>query len=112
MASKHHNRVERMEIGDQTSELEQDLSHGLCNGIRLCLVNMTNGVLNVRIISGPFAGETALIPWMTMSITPEQLLFELHWQQFPMRPAFAMTINKSQGQSFGTVGIDLCYIFS
>ena len=79
MASKHHNRVERMEIGDQTSELEQDLSHGLCNGIRLCLVNMINRMLNVRSTSGPFAGETAFIPRITMSTTLEQLPFELPW---------------------------------
>jgi hypothetical protein len=74
---------------------------------------MTNRVLNVRIISGPFAGETAFIPRITISTTPGQLPFELHRRQFPVRPAFAMTINKSQGQSLGTVGIDLRYpVFS
>ena len=90
-----------------------DLSRGLCNGTRLSLVHMTNRVLNVRIISGPFAGETAFIPRITISTNPGQLPFELHQRQFPVRPAFAMTINKSQGQSLGTVGIDLCYpVFS
>jgi ATP-dependent DNA helicase PIF1 len=33
--------------------------------------------------------------------------FELHRPQFPVRLAFAMTINKSQGQLLGTVGLDL-----
>ena len=28
-------------------------------------------------------------------------------RQFPVRVAFAMTINKSQGQTFGRVGVDL-----
>ena len=72
-----------------------------------------NRVLNVRIILGPFAGETAFIPRTTISMTPGQLPFELHRQQFPVRLAFAMTINKSQGQSLGTVGVDLHYpVFS
>jgi len=39
-----------------------DVGRGLCNGTRLRLVKMTNRVLLVRIISGPFAGETAFIP--------------------------------------------------
>ena len=46
-------------------------------------------------------------------MTPGQLSFELHQQQFPVKLAFAMTINKSQGQPLGTVGIELCYsVFS
>ena len=35
---------------------------GLYNGIRLRLMWMTNRVLHVKIISGPFAGEMAFIP--------------------------------------------------
>ena len=27
--------------------------------------------------------------------------------QFPIKPVYAMTINKSQGQTFTTIGIDL-----
>ena len=66
---------------------------GLCNGTRLRLMQITNRVLHVKIITGPCAGE---------------LPFELHRVQFPVRLAFAMTINKSQGQSLGIVGLDLC----
>ena len=36
-----------------------------------------------------------------------ELPFEFHRRQFPVRVAFAMTINKSQGQSLKTVGLDL-----
>ena len=74
---------------------------------------MTNRVLFVRIISGPSAGQTTFIPRITVSTNAEQLAFELHRRQFPVRLAFSMTINKSQGQSLGTVGIDLRYpVFS
>jgi ATP-dependent DNA helicase PIF1 len=37
----------------------------------------------------------------------DELPFELHHRQFPVQLEFAMTINKSQGQSLGTVGLDL-----
>ena len=33
--------------------------------------------------------------------------YHLHRLQFPVCLAFAMTINKAQGQSFNTVGVDL-----
>lgn len=38
------------------------------------------------------------------------LLYTLACTQFPIWLCFAITINKSQGQSFKTVGIDLCYL--
>ena len=79
---------------------------GLCNGIRLRLMRMTNRVLYVKIIIGPCAREMAFIPRIKL-ISSEELLFELHRVQFPVRLAFEMTINKSQGQSLGTVGLDL-----
>ena len=88
----------------------QNLSCGLCSGTRLCLVHMTNRVLNVRIISGPFAGETCIYPWNKNFNYPRQLPFELHQQQFPVGAAFTMMINRSQGQSLGAVGIDFCII--
>jgi hypothetical protein len=79
---------------------------GLCNGTRLRLVRMTNRCLEVRILTGPFAQKLALIPRITVS-SSNQLPFELYRLQFPVRLAFAMTINKSQGQSLGTVGLGL-----
>ena len=41
---------------------DMDQRQGLCNGTRLRLVRMKNRVLEVRIITGPHAGETVLIP--------------------------------------------------
>ena len=63
-------------------------------------------MLHVTIISEPCAGEMAFIPWIKL-ISSEELPFELHRVHFPVRLIFGMTINKSQGQSLGTVGLDL-----
>ena len=67
---------------------------------------MTNRVLHVKITSGPCVGEMAFILRIKL-ISSEELPFELHRVQFQVRLAFEMTINKSQGQSLGTVGLDL-----
>jgi len=37
----------------------------------------------------------------------EHLPFTLRRRQFPVRPAFAMTVNKSQGQTFKKIGLYL-----
>ena len=84
-----------------------DPGMGLCNGTQLCFLWMSNKCLEVCILTGPCVGEVALIPCITVITNPNQLPFELHRQQFPVQLGFAMTINKSQGQSLGTVGLDL-----
>ena len=65
-----------------------------------------NRVLHVKIISGPCAGQLAFIPRIKL-ISSQYLPFELHRVQFPVQLAFAMTTNKSQGQSLATVGLYL-----
>lgn len=42
-----------------------------------------------------------------MNLTKSRLPFVLSRRQFPVQPAFAMTINKSQGQTIQHVGIYL-----
>jgi ATP-dependent exoDNAse (exonuclease V) alpha subunit len=70
---------------------------------------MSTRVLEVRLISGDHAGETALIPRITLSPSVSGLDFaiKLKRRQFPVQIAFAMTINKAQGQTLRRVGIDL-----
>ena len=54
-------------------------------------------------------GEVVFIPRITIipSNTQGEFTFLLRRRQFPIRLAFAMTINKAQGQSVKHVGIDL-----
>jgi hypothetical protein len=86
-----------------------DVSMGLCNGTRLILLEARSRVLKCRIISGDakFAGNVVLIPRITLEPSAQNLPLPLQRHQFPVRLAFAMTINKSQGQSVSHVGLDL-----
>ena len=54
-----------------------------------------------------FRGKVVLIPRIRLSLNAETLPVSLKRLQFPVRLAFAMTINKSQGQSVEHVGINL-----
>ena len=84
-------------------------SQGLCNGTRMVVVQMSRRVLEVKLIGGEHHGETAFIPRVTLIPTEGQtgFAFVLKRHQFPVNLAFALTINKAQGQSVKAVGIDL-----
>ncbi|UYV80721.1 hypothetical protein LAZ67_19001536 [Cordylochernes scorpioides] len=73
----------------------------LCNGTRLCITRMGTNVLQARILTGSFRGEEVLIP--RIPIIPNDLPFKFRRLQFPVMVAFAMTINKSQGQTLQVV---------
>lgn len=48
-----------------------------------------------------------IIPRIDLTCKDSTLPFELQRRQFPIIPAYAVTINKSQGQTFEYVGINL-----
>ncbi|ESK82926.1 helicase-like protein [Moniliophthora roreri MCA 2997] len=70
---------------------------------------MSDHVLEAEILGGDHNGEVAFIPRLLLS-PPEKsksFSFQLKHLQFPVRLAFAISINKAQGQSVTYVGIDL-----
>lgn len=62
-------------------------------------------VIEAIIIKGKFKGEAVLQP--RIPIIPTDTPFQFKRLQFPIRLAFAMTINKAQGQSMQICGLDL-----
>lgn len=62
-------------------------------------------VIEARILNGKFRGENILIP--RIPIIPTDVPIQFKRIQFPIRLAFAMTINKSQGQTMSVCGLDL-----
>ncbi|CDO77896.1 hypothetical protein BN946_scf184952.g8 [Trametes cinnabarina] len=84
-------------------------SRGLCNGTRMVIVQLLDRLIEARIIGGQHDGELALIPRITLNPTDSngEFPFRLSRRQFPVRLAFAMSINKAQGQSVKYVGLDL-----
>ncbi|CAN1781511.1 ATP-dependent DNA helicase PIF1 [Linum perenne] len=66
-------------------------SAGMCNGTRILLTDLGEYVISGLIVSGTLEGTTVAIPR----------------RQFPIRICYAMTINKSQGQTLDHVCIYL-----
>ncbi|KXN91865.1 ATP-dependent DNA helicase PIF1 [Leucoagaricus sp. SymC.cos] len=92
-----------------------DPSEGLCNGRQMRLLAICSRVLHCKIISGDtrFANKEVIIPRIQLSPSAETLPIPLKHCQFPVHLAFAMTINKSQGQSVKYVEINLqTFVFS
>ena len=81
-------------------------NEGLCNGTRLRVLDFYDHVLKCEIINGDKAGEIAFINRITLYCENEYP-FNFKRRQFPVRLAFAMSINKAQGQTMKRIGIDL-----
>jgi hypothetical protein len=64
-------------------------------------------VIKVEINTGNNVGKCMFIPRIIMSPSKTDWPFVLRHRQFLIRVAFAMTINKSQGQTLNNVGIYL-----
>nr|XP_043625409.1 ATP-dependent DNA helicase PIF1-like [Erigeron canadensis] len=84
-----------------------DQSKGLCIGTRLQVVRMAPHVIEAKIISGSNVNDVVYIPRMKITPSDKRIPFKFQRRQFPLVVCFAMTINKSQGQSLAQVGLFL-----
>jgi ATP-dependent DNA helicase PIF1 len=84
-----------------------DPTAGLCNEPRLIVTKMGKYVLEAKVITGDNIGEKVYIPRLSLSPSDTRIRFKFQRRQFPTSVSFAMTTNKSQGQSLKQVGIYL-----
>ncbi|XP_057434847.1 uncharacterized protein LOC130727665 [Lotus japonicus] len=84
-----------------------DISTGLCNGTRLIVDYLGENVIGAIVLSGTHIGKVAYISRMNLMPSDESMPIKFQRRQFPLIVSFAMTINKSQGQSLSQVGVYL-----
>jgi ATP-dependent DNA helicase PIF1 len=82
-------------------------SEGLCNGTRLLVSRLFPKVIEGYIITGLGSGRRVYIPRINFSHDDKELPFIFNRRQFPIKVCYAMTINKSQGQSLEKIGVYL-----
>jgi hypothetical protein len=64
-------------------------------------------VLEATVLTGLAAGESVCIPRIVLNASNPRWPFVMQRRQFPVRVWYAMTINKSQGQTLQKVGLYL-----
>ena len=77
----------------------------LCKETRLIFKALMHNIIQATIMTGCAKGEDAFIP--RIPIIPSDFPIEFYWLQFPVHLSYAMTINKSLGQTFKVAGMDL-----
>ncbi|XP_076052787.1 uncharacterized protein LOC143032201 [Oratosquilla oratoria] len=75
----------------------------LCNGTRIMVTNLKKNVIVGKILGGSYRGEQVLIPRIVLESQDTPIHFKR--KQFPVKLSYAMTINKSQGQTFERCGL-------
>jgi len=80
---------------------------GLCNGTRLIVTRLGHKIIEAKLITGPRAGDVVFIPRISLTLKSTKWPFILERRQFPIKVCYAMTINKSQGQTLSYVGVYL-----
>ena len=85
--------------------LHRNLSQAtiLCNGTRLVVSKLGEKVIEAIIMAGSNIGDVVYIPRICLTTKDPKWPFTLHRRQFPVRVCYAMTINKSQGQTLSAL---------
>ncbi|XP_015961178.1 uncharacterized protein LOC107485174 [Arachis duranensis] len=83
----------------------QNQTNGLCNGTRMQVRRTGNYVIEYKTLTGNKVGSIVLIPRLNLIPNNETLLVRFQRRQFPIIMSFAMTINKSQGQTLSKVRV-------
>ncbi|XP_060965215.1 uncharacterized protein LOC133034191 [Cannabis sativa] len=83
-------------------------AEGLCNGIRLICRHFERNIICAEIAVGEYCGKRILLPRIQfVPLESNNNPFAFKRAQFPIRPCFAMTINKAQAQTLDFIGLYL-----
>ncbi|EOA25096.1 hypothetical protein CARUB_v10018404mg [Capsella rubella] len=82
-------------------------SEGFCKGTRLQITRLARFVLEARIITGNRRGEKILLPRIPAYPSDADYPTKIKRNQFPLKLAFAMTIDEGQVQTLSKVGLYL-----
>ncbi|GFX34309.1 ATP-dependent DNA helicase [Trichonephila clavipes] len=77
----------------------------LCNSTPLRITELGRHIVKATILTGEAKGDNVLIP--RIPVIPNNLTFNFKRLQFPLKVAFSMIIDKSQGQTLKVAGIHL-----
>jgi hypothetical protein len=82
-----------------------DTKRGLCNGTWATVLQMSNRLLEIRLLTGDHSGETALIPRITLSplLTGLDFAIKLNRRQFPSKRGFTLLAHAGLAR-LGSVG--------
>ena len=78
-----------------------------CNGAKLIIKRVNKFSLLAEFLTGDSEGELIALSRIPLCPSDGIYPFQMTRLQFPVRLAFAMTINKSQGQTLKRVGVYL-----
>ncbi|XP_056642868.1 ATP-dependent DNA helicase pif1-like [Diorhabda sublineata] len=84
-----------------------DIEDGLCNGTRVRIISLGDHIIECEILTGVNIGRKVLLPRIRMISRDTMLPKDMIRTQFPIRLAYGITINKSQGQSLTKAGVYL-----
>lgn len=95
----------RLKVGVPVMMLRNLDPPKLCNGTRLIITQMHPNVIEAKILTGSSKGELVMIPRIPFLPIDDIIAFKRI--QYPLRVCYAMTINKSQGQTLKVAGLNL-----
>jgi len=70
-------------------------------------MQLVERVIEVQIITGSNIGSHVFIPRIVFSINDGRCSFTIKQRQFPIKPCYAMTVNRNQRQPLKIIGVFL-----
>ena len=96
----------KLKIGAPIIILRNLDSPNAMNDTRCIITQLIGNIVEAIVFCGPYKEERLLISQIPLIPSSTELPFEFKRLQIPVKLCFAMTVNKSQGQTFTSVEVD------